>query len=107
MSPMQLDMKEIKLTMGGDGETVSILLQVAEVDVKTVDDLMGIDRKFIVGIDWEQLGNHALAVLDMDEENITCLNSWGMEAPVVKVNRTREDLVMWRVRTFILDELEE
>ena len=84
--------------------TVSILLKVAEVNVNNVHDMMGLDRKFIVGIDREEIGNPALAVLDMDEDTITCVNSWGMEAPVVKLTRTRDDLVMWRVRVFILAE---
>ena len=104
ISPLQLNMEEVMLTVGGNGETVSIQLQVAEVDVNDVHDIMGLDRKFIVGIDWEELGNHALAVLDMDEDSIVCVNSWGNEAPVVRLTRTRDDLVMWRVRVLILAE---
>ena len=55
-------------------------------------------------MDWKGLGNHALAVLSMDEDTITCVNSWGGEAPVIQLTRTRDDLAMWRVRVLILAE---
>ena len=94
-----LNMKELKLTVGEDSETIGLQLQVKEVSIHDQEDETGLDRKWIIGVQVGELGYHAMAVhtIDREDATITCVNSWGMEAPVVVLSMKRPDLVMWRL----------
>ena len=106
MSPLQMNMKELKLTVGEDSETIGLQLQVKEVSIHDQEDETGLDRKWIIGVQVGELGYHAMAVhtIDREDATITCVNSWGMEAPVVVLSMKRPDLVMWRLTVLVIAE---